>query len=236
MSSKKLISLFVVLTIICVPSFAAKPPKDPPLPAVESPEVFSVKIDYINGFIIAEGTNLSPESAAATISGVPLSIDEASSDTILLFPFSTEVSAAVDELGNYVLNISTDGGNFTLSAFIPFALVSAPEPPPPGLDCPCSPEWDDKSTAASPIGFSGLTPYCSQDFANFVTVQFYDVPTLNYWVLWTDWDGASSSGSCELYIDGPNRSLDTEAQFVACAAYLKNIVTVWGNQGNTCLF
>lgn len=43
-------------------------------------------------------------------------------------------------------------------------------------------------------------------------------------------------GSCELWIDGPSRPLDSQTQFDACANYLRNIVTVWGSQGYDCLF
>ena len=132
------------------------------------------------------------------------------------------------------MNISNDGGSLTLSIFVPFAIVVSEPPSPPGPDCPCSPEWDDASTTASPNGFSGQTPYCSQDNGQFVTVQFYDIPANNYWVLWSEWSG--SSGYCELYIDGPNRALSSEDEFNACAGYLRNIVTVWGEQGYDCLF
>ena len=232
MSRKSAILILAVLTAVCGPSFAARPQNPSVLAA---PEVFSVKIDYTNGFIIVEGTNLDPATATASIAGANLSVNGASTGTKLLFPFSAEVSAVVNELGNYVLKLSTGGGSFSLSAFIPFALVSTPSPPPPGLNCPCSTEWDQKSTTSSPGGFSGLTPYCSQDSGSFVTVQFYDQPASNYWVLWTSWNASDNAGYCELYIDGPYRSLTTQAQFDACAQYLRNIVTVWGNQGNSCL-
>ena len=233
MSMKWVIFAIVVLTATFEPSFAAKPQQPPAAPA---PEVFSVKIDYVNGFIIVDGLNFDPGTASATMAGVNLTVDGASTDTTLLFPFSAEVSAVVDELGTYVLIVATGGSSFSLSTFIPFALVSAPPPPPPGPDCPCSTEWDQKSSAPSPDGFSGLTPYCSEDYGDFITVQFYDLPASNYWVLWSAWNAAEGSGFCELYIDGPYRPLTTQAQFDACAAYLDNIVTVWGNQGNTCLY
>jgi hypothetical protein len=232
--------LLVICACVCAlyttAGIAKKPENPPQEPAVAPPEIYSVKIDYINGFVIAEGVELSPGTATATFAGVNLTTDPASTDVQLLFPFTTELESAVNELGNYVLVIATDGGGFTLSAFVPFALTIPPPPPPPGPDCPCSTEWDLASTTASPNGFSGLTPYCSEDTSSFVTVQFYDLPVANYWVLWTGWDAGSSTGYCELYIDGPNRILDNEAQFDACAAYLRNIVTVWGNQGNMCIF
>jgi len=231
MSWKRLILLFAALVVICGESFAAKP-QNPP--AVAAPEVFSVRIDYANSLIIVIGQNLDPSSAAATLAGVALSLDEASTSEQLLFPFSTEISAVVDGLGNYVLKISTDGGSFTLTAFIPFALVVNPPPPPPGGDCPCSPEWDFRSTTSPPNGFADLMPYCSQDSGDFVTVQFYDQANNNYWVLWTEWLG--SYGNCELWMDGPYRELTSEDQFDACAGYLRSIVTVWGSQGNDCLF
>jgi hypothetical protein len=234
MSRKWAILIFAVLTAAYGSSFAGKPQNPAALAA--TPEVFSVKINYTNGFIVVEGANLDPATATATIAGVNLTVDAASTGNTLLFPFAPAVSAVVNELGNYVLKLSTAGGSLSLSTFIPFALVTAPPPPPPGPTCPCSTEWDQKSTTASPGGFAGLVPYCSQDSANFVTVQFYDAPASNYWVLWTSWNAASSSGYCELYIDGPYRPLTTQGQFDACAGYLRNIVTVWGNQGNTCLF
>jgi hypothetical protein len=234
MSKKWLISIFAILATVCSQSFAAKPERQLAASA-PAPEVFSVKIDYTNGFIVVEGANLDPASATATLSGVNLSLDATSTDTALIFPFTTEVSAVVDELGNYVLNLSTDAGSFSLSAFIPFALVTSPPQLPPGPDCPCSTEWDQAGTTASPGGFSGQTPYCSEDNTDWVTVQFYDAPAGNYWVLWTEWNAASSSGYCELYIDGPFRTLDTQEQFDACAGYLRNIITVWGAGGNSCL-
>jgi hypothetical protein len=233
MSRVWLVFISVVLLLASGQPFAAKPQREPAAAAIPAPLVFSVKIDYANSQIIVEGENLDPGTAVGTIAGVGLTLDGASSSTTLLFPFSPAVSAVVDELGNYVLNISTDGGSFVLSAFIPFALADAPPLPPPGPDCPCSTEWDDKSTTPSPGGFSGLTPYCSQDSTNFVTVQFYDQAIGNYWVLWTEWSG--SSGYCELYIDVQSRPLTSQAQFDACASYLRNIVTVWGNQGYDCI-
>ena len=233
MWNKCLFSFLALLVICCGPASADKP-QNGNNATLAAPTVFSVKIDYTSGLIIVQGENLDPATAVGSIAGVGLSLDGGSSPTTLLFPFSPAVAAAVNELGNYVINITTDGGNFTLTAFIPFALTVAAPPPPPGPDCPCSTEWDDKMTSASPGGFSGMTPYCAQDSTNFVTVQFYDTPANNYWVLWTEWTG--SSGYCELYIDGPNRILDSQQQYDACAAYLRNIVTVWGNQGYDCLF
>jgi len=165
---------------------------------------------------------------------VPLTVDAASTDSVLRFPFTSEVTAAVSELGNYVLNISNAGGSFTLTAFIPFALSLPDGPLPPGEACPCSTEWDQKSGLPSPDGFQGLTPYCNQDTGTFATVQFYDQPAGNYWVLWTGWNG--SSGYCALHLDAPERVLTSQDEFDACAAYLRNIVQVWGSQGNMCLF
>ena len=234
--SRSWLNIFACVCVLYTTAgMAAKPVRPPPEPAVAPPEVHSVRIDYVNGLVIAEGIELSPGSAAATFAGVNLTADPASTDVQLLFPFTTELESAVDELGNYVLVITTDGGSFTLSAFIPLALTIPPVPPPPGPDCPCSTEWDLASTTASPGGFAGLTPYCSEDTSGFVTVQFYDLPANNYWVLWTGWNAGSASGYCELYIDGPNRALDSQAQFDACAAYLRDIVTVRGDQGNMCL-
>lgn len=234
MAWKQTALAFLVLSLVCGSAFAAKP-QQPPAPAVAAPEVYSVKIDYNNGLIVVTGSDLDPVTATATIAGVNLTLDGSSTDTTLLFPFSPAVSAVVDELGTYVINVTTGGGSFTVSAFIPFALVVAPPPPPPGPDCPCSPEWDIASTTPSPGGFAGQTPWCNEDYGNYVSVQFYDIPANNYWVLRADWDG-SSSGTCELFLDGPLRSLTTQAEFDACAAYLNNIVTVWGSQGNTCLY
>jgi hypothetical protein len=235
MSGKRLLSAFVVSMAVCGTAVAAKPVKPPQEPAVAAPLVISAKIDYANGYVILDGENLSPGTASATFAGVDLTPDPASSDTELRFPFTAELELAVDEMGNYVLTITTDGGSFTLSAFVPLALETPPEPPPPGADCPCSPEWDTASTTPSPNGFAGLTPYCSEVGANWVTVQFYDTAVSNYWVLWTGWNDASATGYCELYIDGPHRDLVDQDQFTACAGYLEHIVTVWGDQGNTCL-
>jgi hypothetical protein len=231
MSKKTLTVLIALLVVFCAQSFAAKPDRNQTNEsAAPVPQAFAVKVDYNNGLIIVEGENLDPSTATGTIAGVSMSLDGgASTANTLFFPFTSEIATAVDELGNYILNISNDGGSLTLSIFVPFALVVSEPPPPPGPDCPCSTEWDQKSTTASPGGFSGQTPYCSQDTGQFVTVQFYDQPAGNYWVLWTEWNG--SSGYCELYIDLPPRSLSTEDEFNACAGYLRNIVTVWGDQG-----
>ena len=236
MSRKWTTAILAFLVASSVTALAAKPPKEQPQPVEAAPELFSVKIDYINGFIVAEGANLSPGTATASLAGVSLTLDPASTESELLFAFSDDLSAVVNELGNYVLNLTTDGGSITLTAFIPFALAPIPEPPPPGVDCPCSTEWDLASITPSPDGFAELTPYCSENNSDFFTVQFYDMSAGNYWVLWANWDDVSNSGSCELYIDGPNRTLDTQTQFDACAAYLQDMVTVWGNQGNVCMF
>jgi len=231
MSKIRLIFFFIFLSATCLHAYAAKPIREAPAP---TSAVFSVKIDYTNGLIVVGGENLSPSTTTATIGGAPLAVDATSTDMTLFFPFSSDVSVVVSELGNYVLSIASDGGNFTESIFIPFALVTPDDPLPPGEDCPCSPEWDQKSNAPSPNGFAGLTPYCDQDTGSFLTVQFYDLAVGNYWVLWSGWDG--SAGYCELFIDGPNRSLTSQDEFDACAGYLRNIVTVWSSQGNDCLF
>lgn len=237
MSGKWLNALLIVLIgAFYTSAYGAKPVKPPSEPAAPAPSVFAVKIDYGNGVVIVEGESLSPGTASATFAGVALTADPASTDTELLFPFTAELSLAADEMGNYVLNLTTDGGSFTLTAFVPLALDIPPEPPPPGPDCPCSTEWDAASTTPSPGGFAGLIPYCNEDRADWVTVQFYDVPAGNYWVLWTGWDAGTGTGYCELYLDGPSRSLTTEDQFNACAGYLRNIVLAWGSQGNMCFF
>jgi hypothetical protein len=221
---------------MCGPALAAKPDKPAPEPAAATPIVYSVKLDYANGLVILEGENLAPTTASATFSGVALAPEPASSDTELLFAFTAELELAIDEMGNYVLTVTTDGGSFSVTAFVPLALKIPSDPPPPGEDCPCSPEWDAASSAASPDGFAGLQPYCSEDSASWVNVQFYDPAANNFWVLWTGWNSGSATGYCELYIDGPNRSLDSQTQFDACANYLRNIVEVRGDQGNLCIF
>ncbi|MDX1594815.1 MAG: hypothetical protein R3298_11230 [Gammaproteobacteria bacterium] len=233
MTRSPLLLASLALLLASASLLAAKPDRTQPA-AGPAPEVYSVKVDYTGSMVLVEGLNLDPSTASATLAGVPLVPDPGSTGTLLQFPFTPELGATVTTVGNYVLVLSTDGGSFTASLFIPFALVSAPEPPPPGPDCPCSTEWDQKSNAFSPDGFKNQTPYCVQDNANFVTVQFYDIAVNNYWVLWTGWSG--SGGYCELYIDGPHRTLTSQDQFDACAAYLRNIVEVWGNQGNVCLF
>jgi hypothetical protein len=240
MERNTLTVVLALLIVFCGQAFAAKPDRTgnkndtTTTEAAAAPEAFAVKVDYDNGLIIVEGENLDPATATGTIAGVPMALDGAtSSANTLFFPFSSEIATAVDELGNYVLTVANDGGSLTLSIFVPFGLVVSEPPPPPGPDCPCSPEWDDASTTPSPNGFQGQTPYCSQDFGSFVTVQFFDQPANNYWVMWTEWNG--SSGYCELYIDGPNRPLSSEDEFNACAGYLRNVVTVWGDQGFDCL-
>jgi hypothetical protein len=233
MPNKWMVSAVIALLAFSGTAIAAKPERVT-VTAAAAPSVVAAKLDYLNLFVIVEGENLSPTTAAATFAGVSLLPDPSSTGNELKFAFTDELSAVIDERGNYVLTITTDGGSFTLTAFVPWALASPP--PPPGADCPCSPEWDSASTTASPDGFSGLVPYCSEDNGNWVTVQFYDEPVGNYWVMWTQWDAGTVSGFCELYIDGPYRALDTETQFNACAAYLRGIVTAWGDQGNACLF
>lgn len=233
MSRKWLISVCLMSLLVSGVSFAAKPVREPPPPP--APEVHSIKIDYNDGLILVEGVELHTASAAATLAGVDLVLDGSSTDTNLVFPFSPAVSAVVDELGNYVLNLTTDGGSFSASAFIPFALdVNVPLPP--GEDCPCSPEWDLIMSTPSPDGVAGQMPYCFQEYTGFITVQFYDLPVVNYWVMWADWDSGSGTGSCELYIDAAPRTLADQAEFDACADYLRDIVTVWGSSGNDCLF
>jgi hypothetical protein len=214
-------------------SFAAKPIKNA-APAASAPVVNWIKIDYNTGQVIVQGENLDPSTAAVSLGGVSLALDGASTTETLLLPVTETLASEVTSMGNYVFQLSNDGGSVSLSAFIPIALDVPVPPPPPGPDCPCSTEWDIAGSAASPDGFAGQTPYCEQDTGSFVTVQYYDVPANNYWVLWTEWTG--SSGYCELYIDGPNRELTTEAQFDACAGYLRNIVTIYGSQEMSCLF
>lgn len=217
-------------------ALGAKPQKPPAEPAAAAPEIFSVKVDYVNGFVVVEGENLSAGSVTATFAGVSLATDPSSTDSLLLLPFTVELESAVDELGNYVLVLSTDGGSVTLTAFIPLALTIPSEPPPPGPDCPCSTEWDLARSTPSPGGFDGLVPYCSEESSSFATVQFYDVPANNMWVLWTGWNAGSGTGYCELYIDGPDRTLETEEQFTACSTYLSEMVADLGDQGQTCIF
>lgn len=231
MSRKWPISLFLLSLLVSGVCFAAKPIKAPSPPP--APEVHSIKVDYTGGLILVEGVELHAVSATATLAGVALVLDGSSTDTDLVFSFSPALSAVVDELGNYVLNLTTDGGSFSASAFIPFAL-EVKVPLPPGEDCPCSPEWDLVMSTPSPGGVAGQTPYCDQEGSGFITVQFYDVPASNYWVMWADWDGGS--GSCELLIDADPRPLADQAEFDACADYLRDIVTVWGSDKNVCFY
>lgn len=234
MSRTKSFFSFILLLLVSLPALAAPGGKGNSGGTAEVAAAFelhAVKIDYANNFIVIEGVGLDPATAGGSIGGASLPApDPSSTDTTLLFPFSPAISAAVDELGNYTITFSNASGSITLSVFIPFALAESPTPPPPGMDCPCSNEWDLVSTTPSPDGFAGQDPYCSEDHGNFVTVQFYDVPQNLYWVLWTGWDG--SSGYCELYIDGTNYTLTTQDEFDACANYLRGMVTVWGG---TCL-
>jgi len=113
MAWKQTALAFLVLSLVCGSAFAAKP-QQPPAPAVAAPEVYSVKIDYNNGLIVVTGSDLDPVTATATIAGVNLTLDGSSTDTTLLFPFSPAVSAVVDELGTYVINVTTGGGSFTV--------------------------------------------------------------------------------------------------------------------------
>lgn len=204
---------------------AKRPQQPPPEPA---PEVYSVKIEYSNDRIVVNGANL--DLATVTLGGVSFD-SEASSDDIII-PFTAEMIDVVDGAGNYVLVISTDGGEFTLTAFIPFAITYFP----PGDQCPCESEWDYYGGLTSPNGFLGLTPSCASGTGDYVTVQFYDeIPLLatNYWILRTGWD--SSSGYCELWIDGPRRDLDSVGQFDACANYLRDTY-VWTGVSEVCIF
>ena len=232
--ANKMYSLILLLAL-ALPgaSFAAKPDRNV-APAAPAPSVNWVKIDYNSGDVIVHGENLDPSTASVSLGGVTLALDVASTADTLLLPITEALAAEVDSMGNYVLALSNDGGSLGISTFIPIAL-SVPGPTlPPGPDCPCSNDWDNASTTPSPNGFNGQTPYCDQDTGSFVTVQYYDIPANNYWVLWTEWNG--SSGYCELYIDGPPRQLTTEDEFDACADYLRNLVTVYGSQDMTCLF
>lgn len=222
--------IFIALILTSL-SALAKPPNQ--AQSVAPLEVYSIKVDYGNGQILVEGAGLDPASATATLAGVALTLNPISTDTHLLFDYSTSVAEVVNSPGNYILVITTAGGSFTTSTFIPFGLAYNP---PSGDPCPCQGEWDYFSSTASPNGYYGLTPYCSEDNADFVTVQFSDTPVGNYWVSWTSWDSASATGTCAQYIDGPTRNLTTEDQFNACAGYLRNIIQVWGSGGNTCLY
>ena len=204
---------------------------------VAAPEIHSIKIDYEHDQLLIQGANLDLATAAGTIAGVALPAPDGilSSDTILVFDVTDSIAAAVDELGNYIITLSTSGVDFSVTAFIPFALSTNTPPPPPGVDCPCSTEWDIVSGSASPDGFLGQTAYCDVQTPDYVTAQYWDVPANNYWVLWTGWDASASSYYCELYIDG-SKYLITEDQFNNCSTYLTGLIEVWGSQGDVCLF
>lgn len=227
------IALIVATAIIFWSSAVmAKRPAPTPEPVADpAPEVFSVKIEYSNNRILVNGANL--DLATVTLGGEPFDTDSASSDTTTIIPFTTEMSDVVDGLGNYVLIITTAGGDFPLTAFIPFAITYFP----PGDQCPCESEWNYYGGLSSPNGFSGLTPpSCASDSGDYVTVQFYDELSplaTNYWILRTGWD--SSSGYCELWIDGPRRVLDSIGQFNACANYLRDTY-VWPGVSDVCTF
>ncbi|TCK08676.1 hypothetical protein [Marinobacterium mangrovicola] len=222
--------IFALLLFISVSAVAKRPSQTQ---SVAPLEVYSIKVDYGNSQILVEGAGLDPTSASATLAGVALNLNPASTDSDLLFDYSTGVAEVVNSSGNYIVVITTADGSFTTSAFIPFGLVYNP---PSGDPCPCQGEWDYFSNADSPYGYAELTPYCSQDSTDFVTVQFYDTSVGNYWVSWTSWDSASSTGMCAQYIDGPTRNLTSEGQFDACADYLRSIVEVWGSGGSSCLY
>lgn len=235
MSNAFPLSFLLILTLFSSLSFAGKPQSNQTAAAVTAPVVHLVRVDYNNATVIVSGDSLDPTTAALQIAGISelpdLSVSTAS---VLVFPWGS-FPTVVTEQGTYPMTLTTSGGNQTVDTFIPLPFVLAPPPPPPGPDCPCSTEWDDASTTNSPNGFADVpNAYCDQSSANFSTVQFYDALAGNYWVLWTGWDG--SSGYCELYIDGPDRTLATEDQFNACTAYLANIVTVFGSDGYDCIF
>lgn len=231
MSLNQKYTILLTLIIFSV-SASAKPPNQQQT-AAALPQVHSVIVDYSNSEVLVKGLNLDTASVTATLAGVDITNDlDSISDTQLNVLFSSTLSTIVDKPGNYVLSITTNDGNFTLSAFIPFPLVYIP---PSGDPCPCKGEWDLYRTQASPDGFSGLTPYCQQDNgSDYVTVHFWDTSVNNYWLLRTSWNG--SSGYCELYIDAPPRILDSQAQFDACADYLRQtFIQVYPNVGGDCL-
>jgi hypothetical protein len=234
MTRTLLLFAFSFLLLISGPLIAAKPDRNQP-PAIPVPEVYSVKVDYTDSMVLVEGQNLDPLTASAILAGVPLEVHQLdSTDTLLKFPFTEALGTAVGNMGNYVLVLSNDGGSFTATLFIPYALAAIPEPPPPGPDCPCSTEWDEKSNTMSPNGFRNQTPFCVEDRDNFMHVEFNDpVDPYIWWVLETQWSG--TGGYCELKIDYPRRTLTSRDQFDACVTYLRGIVEVWGNQGGYCV-
>ncbi|MGR8929550.1 MAG: hypothetical protein ACU836_02835 [Gammaproteobacteria bacterium] len=224
-------TIYLLALLVFSASVIAKPPNQQ-VPAAVVPIVHSVIVDYGQSKVLVKGENLDPASVGATLGGVDISSDLAPvSATLLEIPFSATVSSIVANPGTYVLTITTSGGNVTLSAFIPFALIYIP---PSNDPCPCQAEWDYFRNKAPPDGFAGLAPYCYQNNTDFVTVQFWDTNSLNYWVLMTDWDG--TTGSCALAIDGPTRTIN-ETEFNACAGFLRQTyIEVYSDTGYTCLY
>lgn len=190
-------------------------------------EIDSVQVDSANQKIIVKGGGFGP-STSITIGGVSVSSGYVSSSQLEI-PFDPDGASAMMWRGSYKL---VADGAVEFSVYVKAPIVAAPPPPPPpppppGGACPCESEWYDYGTLSSPNGFAGLGPSCVQESrsGDFVTVQFYDEISpirTNYWVLWTEWLPSEGSGYCELWQDGPYRTLNSEDQFAACAAYLKD--------------
>ncbi|MFW1677586.1 hypothetical protein ACFVYJ_07350 [Pontibacter sp. JAM-7] len=223
-------TFFVLFLTVPELAFAAKPPpKNPPAAA---PEIHSIKVSYNDLEVLVAGANLNPDSATVTLGGAAADIHVDSTSELLILPFTTAVSAAVNTPGNYMLSLTTDGGSLNLSIFVPFGLVYLP---PGDGPCPCEGDWDLYAGQAPPAGYAGETPYCMIDSADYVTVQFADTIGSIYWVLRTQWDG--STGFCEQYLDGPRRALINEDEYNACTSYLRTgYVDVYPGTGSDCLF
>lgn len=232
MRSSHFTLIFAAVLALSSTLVAAKPPSRD-APAAAAPEVHAVKVEYSQNRIVIKGADL--DGATVTLAGEIVGTDSGSTIDTLYVPFSSMSPALIDGPGSYVLIVATDGGEFTLTAFIPFAITYLP---PSTAGCPCQSEWDYYGSLESPDGFADVDPSCASDSGSFVTVQFYDelAPfATNIWVLWTDWNGSAGTGYCELWLDGPTRTLDSIDEYNACDAYLKDIV-VWENLSDLCLF
>ena len=215
---------YIALTFVILSStqvFAAKPQQPP---AAQASEVFSVLVDTTTSEILVKGNNLASVSAA-TLAGQTLPLTGAPTSSDAVFSFGLDVTNAVTTKGNYVLKLTTDGGDISLSVYIPYALYPAP---PPSELCPCYGEWESFRTSSPPSGFDGVALTCYIDDPTYTYVYIEDATNSLGWILRTEWIDEIGLGYCEAFLDGPQRTIFTQDIQASCATYLRdNIISIY---------
>lgn len=185
--------------MLVAPVNAAKPGSTTEAASGQTPEIHRAEVDYAERTLVLEGIHLvtgsagTPEyPASVTIGGEIVAIDEtASSDATdfstnrgpLVIPFDNILSAlgslvsdgALPPEINFVVRVTTAGGEVVFTVYFEQSVieVSAPPPPPSTGTCPCTPYYDQYYNALYALLWPTCTAPGSSNTTSIVSTEQY---------------------------------------------------------------